>query len=250
MGRFDGKVGVVTGAGGGIGEAYAKGLAREGASVVIAEIDAAAAERVAKEIEAAGGHALAVETDVSSESSTKDMARRASEAFGGVDYLINNAAIFKNMEQHELLEVSIDYWNRFMAVNMTGPLIVTRAVAASMKQRGGGAIINQSSTAAWMGGGYYSIAKLALNGLTHALARELGPHGIRVNAIAPGPTGTDALRSAAPDEVVQALVASMPISRLGEPEDMVGPALFLLSDDARWVTGMVLNVDGGQLMRA
>jgi NAD(P)-dependent dehydrogenase (short-subunit alcohol dehydrogenase family) len=250
MSRFDGKVAVVTGAGGGIGEAYAKGLAAEGARVVIAEINAAAGERVAKEIESSGGRAIAIETDIGDEASTLAMGKAAREAYGGVDYLINNAAIFGNMESHPLLEVDVDYWNRFMAVNVTGTLLATRAVADSMIERGGGAIVNQSSTAAWMGAGYYSICKLSINGLTQALARELGPHGIRVNGIAPGPTETEALRKSAPQEIVDALVASMPLSRLGQPDDMVGPVLFLLSEEAKWVTGMILNVDGGQLMRA
>jgi 3-oxoacyl-[acyl-carrier protein] reductase len=249
MGEFDGKVAVVTGAGGGIGEAYARGLAQAGAAVVIAELDAAAGERVAKQIESAGGRALAVRTDVSSEASTLAMGRAAIDAFGGVDFLINNAAIYKTMESHSVLTVPIDYWNRFMAVNLTGALLATRAVWESMKARGGGAIINQSSTAAWMGAGYYGTAKLALHALTQTLARELGPHGIRVNAIAPGPTDTEATRTVVPGALIQGLLASMPLSRLGTVDDMVGPALFLLSERARWITGHVLNVDGGQIMR-
>jgi 3-oxoacyl-[acyl-carrier protein] reductase len=250
MGEFDGKVAVVTGAGGGIGEAYAKGLAAAGAKVVIAEIDGPQGERVAKEIEAQGGRAIAVQTDVSSEASTLAMGRAAREAFGGVDYLINNAAIFRTMETHSSLTVPLDYWNRFFAVNMTGALLATRAVWESMKERGGGAIVNQSSTAAWMGGGYYSIAKLAINGLTHSLARELGPYNIRVNAIAPGPTETEGLRAAAPKEIIQAIIASMALPRLGKVDDMVGPALFLLSDRAKWITGVILNVDGAHTLRA
>lgn len=249
MGEFDGKVAVVTGAGGGIGEAYAKGLAAQGASVVIAELDAAAGERVAKEIEASGGRALAVRTDVSSEASTLAMGRAAGEAFGGVDYLINNAAIYKTMEMHSLLSVPLEYWNHFMAVNMTGALLATRALVGSMKQRGGGAIINQSSTASWMGAGYYGIAKLALHGLTHSLARELGPFRIRVNGIAPGPTDTEATRKVVPDGMLKALLASMPLGREGSVDDMVGPALFLLSERAAFVTGVILNVDGGQILR-
>ena len=247
--RFENKVAIVTGAGQGIGEAYAKALAKEGASVAIAEIDGEKGERVAKDISAAGGQALFVRTDVSSEESTQAMARATVEAFGGIDYLINNAAIYGGMELHSLLTIPMDYYKRFMSVNMDGCLLATRAVYESMVERGGGAIVNQSSAAAWMGAGYYGIAKLAMHGITQSLARELGPRGIRVNAIAPGPTDTEATRSVVPETILKGILASMPLSRMGETADMVGAALFLLSDDAGWITAQILAVDGGQIMR-
>jgi 3-oxoacyl-[acyl-carrier protein] reductase len=247
--RFDGKVAVVTGAGRGIGEAYAKALAREGAHVVVAELDSDAGERVAKEIEQAGGTAVSVRTDVSSEDSTLAMAQAGIETFGGLDYLVNNAAIYGGMELYGLTTMPMDYWDKFMSVNMTGAVLCTRAVYASMAERGGGAVVNQSSTAAWMGAGYYGIAKLALHGITQSFARELGPMGIRVNALAPGPTDTEATRSTVPAEIIDQLLATMPLARMGTPDDMADACLFLLSDDARWITGHVLNVDGGQIMR-
>lgn len=247
--RFADKVAVVTGAGRGIGEEYARALARDGAAVVVAELDADAGERVAKEIEQEGGRALAVATDVASEDSTLAMAAAAADAFGGVDYLVNNAAIYGGMELHGLTTMPMDYWERFMAVNMTGAVHCTRAVFRAMAERGGGAIVNQSSTAAWMAAGYYGIAKLALHGITGSFARELGPMNIRVNAIAPGPTDTEATRSVVPAEIVDSLLAGMPLNRMGTPADLAGACLFLLSDDAGWITGHVLNVDGGQIMR-
>ncbi len=118
-----------------------------------------------------------------------------------------------------------------------------------MVERGGGAIINQSSTAAYMGAGYYGIAKLALHALTQSLARELGPRGVRVNAIAPGPTDTEATRKILPEAIKQTLLGQMPLSRMGTVDDIVGACLFLLSDESSWITGQVLQVDGGQIMR-
>lgn len=246
--RFKDKVAIVTGAGQGIGEAYARALAAEGASVVVAEINAEHGERVAKEIEQAGGRSVFVPVDVSDEVSTLAMGASAIEAFGGVDYLVNNAAIYGGMKIEGLLQVDWDYYTRFMSVNMNGALLCTRAVWKSMRDRGGGAIVNQSSTAAWMAAGYYGIAKLAVHGITQSLANELGPQGIRVNAIAPGPTDTEATRTTV-GAFIDHILATMPIKRMGTVDDMANAVLFLLSDEASFITGHILSVDGGQLMR-
>jgi 3-oxoacyl-[acyl-carrier protein] reductase len=245
---IEGKVAVVTGAGGGIGEAYAKGLSDQGARVVVAEIQKEAGERVAREIRDGGGEAIQVECDVGSEESTRAMAEAVTSEFGGIDFLVNNAAIFGGMKLAGLLRVDWDYYKNFMNVNMDGALLCTRACFRSMRERGGGAIVMQSSTAAWMGISFYGLSKLGINGLTQCLASELGPQGIRINAIAPGPTETEALKKTAGAAADQ-IVAGLPLARLGQPADMVDTCLFLLSDASAWITGQVVNVDGGQIRR-
>jgi 3-oxoacyl-[acyl-carrier protein] reductase len=246
---IEGKVAVVTGAGGGIGEEYAKRLSGEGAKVVIAEIDEQKGSAVASSIVEGGGEALFVRTDVSSEDSTQEMAAAAIETFGGIDFLVNNAALFGGMKTESMMQVDWDYYKKFMDINMDGALLCSRACYGSMSQRGGGSIVNQSSTAAWMGVGYYGLAKYGINGLTHCLSRELGRMNIRVNAIAPGPTDTEALNAQTPKGYMDNMVAQIPISRLGQPKDMAEACLWLLSDASSWVSGQLLGVDGGQIIR-
>ncbi len=247
--RFADKVAVVTGAAQGIGEVYARALAAEGAAVVVADLNETAGEKVAAAINETGGRALFVRTDVSSAESAQAMAARAVEEFGGIDLLVNNAAIYGDMQFDLLISVDWDYYRKFMAVNMDGALVMTRACYALMQARGGGAIVNQSSTAAYLYSGFYGLAKVAINGLTQQLAHELGGMNIRVNAIAPGPTDTEATRTQAGD-AAKDIVKTLAIKRMGQPEDMVGACLYLLSDDAAWVTGQILAVDGGQVFRS
>jgi NAD(P)-dependent dehydrogenase (short-subunit alcohol dehydrogenase family) len=246
-GRFDGKVAVVTGAAQGIGEAYARGLAAAGAAVVVADVNTLG-KQVADSINADGGRAIFVETDVSSHESAKAMADRVVEELDGIDLLVNNAAIYGEMAFDLLVTVDWGYYKKFMSVNLDGALVMTRACYAHMQARGGGAIVNQSSTAAWLYAGFYALAKVGINGLTQQLAHELGGMNIRVNAIAPGPTDTEATRKQAGD-AAKDLVKGLALKRMGTPQDMVGACLFLLSDEASWVTGQVVNVDGGQVFR-
>ncbi len=246
---FAGKVAVVTGAGRGIGRAYAEALAAAGASVVVADIAEAGAQETAEAISAAGGIAAAIGVDIADHDSVAAMAEAAAMRFGGIDLLVNNAAIFGGMKLDLLLTVDWEYLTRFLEVNLLGALVCTRACYRSMVERGGGAIVNQSSTAAYLYAGYYGWAKAGINSLTQQLSHELGGMNIRVNAIAPGPTDTEAARSVVPDGYLQQLVGSLALKRQGSPEDLVGMCLFLLSDDAAWVTGHVFNVDGGQVMR-
>jgi NAD(P)-dependent dehydrogenase (short-subunit alcohol dehydrogenase family) len=248
MSRFTDKVVIVTGAAQGIGEAYARALAAEGASVVVADVNAEAGERVAAGINETGGRAIFVHTDVSSAESANAMAERTVAEFGGIDGLVNNAAIYGTMQFDLLISVDWDYYKKFMSVNMDGVLVVTRAVWKHLQARGGGSIVNQSSTAAYLYSGFYGLAKTGVNGLTQQLAHEVGGMGIRVNAIAPGPTDTEATRTQAGD-AAKDLVKNLALKRMGQPEDMVGACLFLLSDESSWVTGQIIAVDGGQTFR-
>ena len=250
MGRCDNRAAIVTGAAGGIGEAYARALASEGANVVVADVDQTRGEATAASInEGDAGRGLFINCDVSSPESANAMAATTVEHFGGIDLLVNNAAIYGSMQFDLLVSVDWDYYRKFMSVNMDGALVVTRACFEHMTARGGGAIVNQSSTAAWLYSGFYGLAKVGINGLTQQLAHELGGRNIRVTAIAPGPTDTEATRNQVGEGMVNSLVKDLAIKRPGQPSDMVGACLFLLSDDAAWVTGQILNVDGGQIFR-
>ncbi len=247
--RFAGKIAIVTGSAGGIGEAYARALADQGASVVVADIQADGATTVATSITDAGGKAIGVEVDVSSPESADAMVAATLDAFGGVDLLVNNAAIYGTMKLDGLTTVPWDYYKHFMSVNFDGALVCTRAAYEHMTARGGGAIVNQSSTAAYIYGMYYGLAKVGVNGITQQLAAELGPRGIRVNAVAPGPIDTEATRTVT-GGVAEDIASKLPLARMGQPEDLVGMVLFLLSDEASWITGQIFNVDGGQIVKS
>jgi NAD(P)-dependent dehydrogenase (short-subunit alcohol dehydrogenase family) len=246
---FEGKVAIVTGAGQGIGEAYARALAARGAAVVVADINETNAKSVADDISEHGGLALACYVDVADVDSAAALCAATLDSYGRLDHLVNNAAIYGGMRTEPLMTVDLDYYHGFMEVNLNGALIVTRACYRALAADGGGSIVNQSSTAAWMATGYYSVAKAGLNSLTVSLAHELAGRNIRVNAIAPGPTDTGATRSVVPEAFLEPLVQSLAIKRLGKPSDLVGACLFLLSDEASWMTGQIMTVDGGQTVR-
>lgn len=251
MARFTGKSAIVTGAAQGIGAAYAQALAAEGAKVVVADLNSERGEDIAKQITADGGTAVFHRVDVADPESAKAVAEFTKAEFGGIDHLVNNAAIYGDMKLDLLLTVPWDYYKKFMGVNLDGALNMTRAVWKTMSKGGGGSIVNQSSTAAWTYSGFYGLAKVGINGLTQQLAHELGGSKIRINAIAPGPIDTEATRNVVPGNIVDVMVQQqLAIKRLGTPDDLVGACLYLLSDEARWVTGQILNVDGGQVFRS
>jgi NAD(P)-dependent dehydrogenase (short-subunit alcohol dehydrogenase family) len=258
--RLKDKVAIVTGAGQGIGRAYANRFVREGAKVVVAEINEEWGRRTEAELKAAGGEALYVKVDVSDEASTKEMAAKANERFGSIDILVNNAAIFFGMSREDQ---SLAYFNRILSVNLNGVWLCIRAVEPYMKRQRRGKIINQSSTAAFMGNTgfvetddpekpsppfHYSVAKMGVNGLTKYFAGSLGPWGINVNAIAPGVTMTEATKSVVPEAMIDTLVMYTSLRKALQPEDLTGTAVFLASQDSDLMTGQCLVVDGGMFM--
>ena len=246
-----GKVAVITGGAGDIGAVYARALCQVGASVVVADLNETAAEALASALGSDGFKAVGVAVDVTDAESTKTMAARAVDAFGGVDILVNNAAIMTDLPRYGLSNMPVPEWDRVIDVNLRGPLLCTQAVIDSMTARGGGRIINGLSAGAFTSGGIYGVSKLALHGLTANLASELGPRGINVNAIAPGliasPSGFASLPEDSP--IRDALVAQIPGQAMGPPEDLIGTLLLLSSEAGRWINGQSILVDGGWIMR-
>ena len=252
--RLDGKVAVVTGAGGrgnSIGRAYALGLAAAGAAVVVADLNEAGAVAVADEICASGGRAIGVGVDVADEGATLAMAGAATQAFGGIDILVNNAALMVDISYDSCETVSLDAWNRAFAVNLNGALLCSRAVIPSMRARGGGRIVNQTSGGAFPATGLYGITKLALVGLTTSLAKQFGKDAITCNAIAPGNVTSDAGKALVPDDspFIKFLEMACATHARGTPDELVGTLLLLCSPAGEWITGQTIHVDGGWVLR-
>ena len=248
--RLDDKVAIVTGAGGGFGVAYSRALAESGARVVLADVNLEAATSAAKDLEGEGHDCIAVGADVASEESAAEMAAAAIDRFGGIDILVNNAGLMSEIPFGQpLSELSIDFWDKVMRINLTGPLICIQAVLPSMKERGSGKIINQTSGGAFGPAGVYGVSKLGLVSLTVSMARELAPFKINVNAIAPGFVTTEAGLRSTPDGFDQVVQQMVPLKGFGETDDVMGALLYLASSASDWVTGQTLNVDGGWVMR-
>ncbi|MGQ9473182.1 MAG: SDR family NAD(P)-dependent oxidoreductase [Candidatus Caldatribacteriaceae bacterium] len=240
------KVVIVTGGGQGLGEAFAKGCAREGAKVIIIDVNEETGKKVERGI---GENAMFIPTDVSSRAQVDAMVGEVMKRFGRIDVLINNAGIHSG---GKFWEETAETWQRIFEVNVMGVVFPSQAVVPIMMKQGKGKIINVSSKAAVVGEplhAAYSASKGAVLSLTRAMAAELGQYGIRVNALCPGTTLTPLGKSAIADpELRKALESGIPLGRLGEPKDHIGSAVYLASDESDWMTGQMIIVDGGLSM--
>ena len=249
-GRFAGRVAIVTGAGRGMGREIALTLARQGAAVVVNDVQAERVAAVAAEIEAAGGRALAVAADISREDQVNAMVKAAVEKFGAVDILVNNAGILGNTQPIELIPA--DEWDRMMAINVKGVFLCTKAVLPLMQARRYGKIVNVSSSAgrstSTFGGAHYTTSKAAILGLTRHTAREAAPYGINVNATAPGSMDTERVRERASDEHLERERRKIPLRRLGTAQDQASLVAFLCSDEASYIAGATVDINGADLL--
>jgi 3-oxoacyl-[acyl-carrier protein] reductase len=246
--RFKGKVAVVTGAAQGIGRAIALGFGREGANVVAADLQADKAQSVAAELQATGAEAHAVEVNVASEASVKRLAEQTFNRFGRIDVLINDAGVYL---RSSVVDMTEEDWDRTINVNLGGNFLCSRAFVPAMRAQKSGRIISIASSIAHNGAkqfAHYAASKAAIIGFVKALAREVAPDGITVNAICPGSSNTEMPRRHRSEEEVMARLRATPLGHVLEPEDMVGPILFLASDAAAYVTGQTYNINCGTVM--
>lgn len=242
------KIAVVTGAARGFGKAFSEALAARGVTVLMADIDLAAAEAGARRICAAGGNAAAVECDVSDEASVSAVMRLVANDYGGLDILINNAGLHSEEYNVPMSKAGVEKLRRLFDVNQMGTIICTLAAIPLMEGRQGAAIVNIASAAAYLCSSAYGVSKLAVRGLTMAFARELGPNGIRVNAIAPGLIMTETIRTELNPATIAYVKSQQALDFEGEESDIVAAMLYLTSSSARFITGETLKIGGGFTM--
>ena len=251
MSLLDGKVAIVTGAAQGIGASLAAGLAAEGAKLVISDVLDGA--EIAAQIKRQGGAAVSLITDITDSKSCEDMVSLAASQFGGVDILVNNAALFGKLPLTSLMEISEEDWDRVMQVNTRAVWQCTKAVVPAMAKRGGGSIVNIATNRVFKGYPnllHYDASKGAVMAMNKAMAMELGAHKIRVNAVAPGLTMSEnVLAKEGIQERSVAVVNDRALKRQQQPEDLIGPVLFFASDLSGFVTGQSLIADGGGIMQ-
>jgi NAD(P)-dependent dehydrogenase (short-subunit alcohol dehydrogenase family) len=251
--RVANKVAIITGSASGIGRATAELFAAEGARVLVADLNGPGAERVAEGIRERGGVAAAHLTDVSSESSIREMVECAVAEFSGIDILHNNAAMtaaHEHAQDADLLSMSVDFWDRSFTVNLRGAMLASKHAIPVMIEGGGGAIVNTSTNQSLAGDlsqFAYSAAKAGVNALTRSIATAYGRRGIRCNTVAPGFIATASTGKAVSPEMAEAIVSNNLIPRAGQATDLAHAVLYLASDEASFVTGQLISIDGGQL---
>lgn len=244
--RLEGKVAIVTGAGRGLGKGIALKLAKEGAKVVVSDVMEENAREAVKEIQEAGGQALAVVSNVADLSDVNRLYEETLAAYHKLDIVVNNAGINRDAMLHKM---TVEQWDQVIAVNLTGVFYMTQAAAKIMREQESGSIINISS-ASWLGNigqANYAASKAGVVGLTKTASRELAKKGVTCNAICPGFIETDMTRGV-PEKVWDIMVSKIPMGRAGKPEDVANMIAFLASDEARYITGEVINVGGGMIL--
>jgi NAD(P)-dependent dehydrogenase (short-subunit alcohol dehydrogenase family) len=244
---------LIAGAATGLGAATAHRLAADGAKVVVGDLDLEGASRTAAAITGLGGQAIAVEFDISDNASVRDLVAAAAGAYDGLDAVhVNAGAMHLTRADTDVVDMDVDVWDRVIAVNLRGHMLVTRHAVPALLARGGGAIVYTSSLAAFTGEARrpaYSVTKAGINALTRHVASRWGREGIRANAVAPGLIVTDKIRDGAPPGLLDKMLARTPSTRHGEEADVASMVAYLMSDDAAWINGQVINIDGGTVMR-